>query len=385
MKETKTMKKLFAILVSLVLCMVTVSAVAGSIQELREDPDDFRANPDPKYEKVISRIEKASQSNSYHGTVLVATDDEIILFGGPKTITTEGKPVDLYTTYNIGSCSKVFTAVAVFQLVEAGRIHLDDPVSLYFPEYETGRDITIRHLLHMQSGIADYVNNPERFWVNISRNEMDEFLLRTYRDEVTDEEFLENLYATPLVFAPGTGPSYCNTNYHLLGLIVEQVSGMRLCDYLQEHVFDPCGMEHTTSMVEGNETSVPTAFGDLQAQGIVDENGYTMASVFKRGAGGIHTCPADLWAFDKALLSNRLISGSSIEEMTFFDRRYGCGFYPYAKNAYGHSGRDGTYTTENVIIDSEEFGRVYFIASTPTDAGRYGLDAIQTAALSALR
>ena len=74
MKETKTMKKLFAILVSLVLCMVTVSAVAGSMQELREDPDDFRANPDQKYEKIISRIEKASQSNSYHGTVLVATE-----------------------------------------------------------------------------------------------------------------------------------------------------------------------------------------------------------------------------------------------------------------------------------------------------------------------
>ncbi len=373
------------------LLLVLVSAVllttgsASTLNGLSEDPDNYWANPDQKYEKVIQRIEKASHSNSYRGTVLIATDDEIILFGGPKIMTTEGNPADLYTTYNIGSCSKTFTAVTVFQLIEAGCLTLDDPIVNFFPEYEAGKEITIRHLLHMQSGIVDYVNDPEGFWVNVDRDAMDEFMLRTFRDEVTDEAFLENLYSAPLEFAPGTDQSYSNTNYHLLGMIVEQVSGMRLCDYLQEHVFDPCGMDHTTAMVVGNETSVPTAFADLRAYGMVDENGYTMAPDFERGAGGVHTCPADLWAFDHALLSNQLISGGSFGEMTRFDMEYGCGLYPYAKNAYGHSGRDGTYTTQNVIIDSEQFGRVYFIASTPTDAGTYGLDAIQTAALSVLR
>ena len=58
--------------------------------------------------------------------------------------------------------------------------------------------------------------------------------------------------------------------------------------------------------------------------------------------------------------------------------------YPYTKNAYGHSGRDGTYTTQNVIIETEQFGRVYYIASTPTDAGSYGLDAITQAVLAEL-
>ena len=373
------------------LLLVLVSAVlltagnASALNGLREDPENFWANPDQKYEKIVSRIEKASHSNSYHGFVLIATDDGIILFGGPKAVTKEGCPVDLYTTYNIGSCSKTFTAVAVLQLAEAGRMSLDDPVSLYFPEYETGRDITVRHLMHMQSGIIDYVNDPEGFWVGIGGEAMDEFMLRSFRDEVTDEEFLENLYAAPLEFAPGTEQRYSNTNYHLLGMIVEKVSGMKLCDYLREHIFDPCGMEHTTAMIAGNETSVPTVYGDLLAYGMVDENGYTMAPNHERGAGGIHACPADLWAFDRALLSDRVISGRSFEEMTNFDMEYGCGLYPYAKNAYGHSGRDGTYTSQNVIIDSENFGRVYFIASTPTDAGSYGLDAILAAALSVLR
>jgi CubicO group peptidase (beta-lactamase class C family) len=360
---------------------------AGSsfaLQNLREDAGQFYANPDEKYEKVVSRVEKASHSNSFHGTVLIATEEGIILFGGPKAVTTEGKPVDLYTTYNIGSCSKTFTAVAVFQLVEAGRMTLDDPVSLYFPDYETGKDITIRHLLHMQSGIADYVNNPEGFWVNVGKDELDLFMRRTYRDEVTDEEFLENLYAAPLDFAPGTQQDYSNTNYHLLGMIVEQVSGMSLRDYLQEHIFDPCGMEHTTAVIAGNETSVPTVFQDLLAEGMVNEKGYTMAPNYERGAGGVHTCPADLWAFDRALVSHQLVAGSSFEEMTRFEMEYGCGLYPYTKKAYGHSGRDGTYTTQNVIMESEQFGRVYFIASTPTDAGSYGLDAVLNAVISVL-
>ena len=163
--------------------------------------------------------------------------------------------------------------MAVFQLIEAGQISLDDPVSRFFPEYETGKGITIRHLLHMQSGIPDYVNDPDGFWVGIGKDGMDEFLLRSYRDEVTDEEFLENLYAAPLDFEPGTQQEYSNTNYHILAMITEQVSGMRLCDYLQEHIFDPCGMEHTTAMVAGNETSVPVAFWDLLSIGMVDGNG----------------------------------------------------------------------------------------------------------------
>ena len=68
--------------------------------------------------------------------------------------------------------------------------------------------------------------------------------------------------------------------------------------------------------------------------------------------------------------------------MKSFDKDYGCGLYPYTGTAYGHSGRDGTYTTENIIIETETFGRIYFIASTPTDAGTYGLSAVMRAVFS---
>ena len=197
-----------------------------------------------------------------------------------------------------------------------------------------------------------------------------------FNDELSDEDFLQALYAAPLYYTPGTDSDYSNTNYHLLALIVEQVSGMKLNEYLQAHIFNPCGMEHTTSMAIGDETSVPKLFSDLFSAGIVNENGYSPQPVTERGAGGIHTCVADLWAFDKALVSGQLVSSDSLEEMSHFEMDYGCGLYPYGKNAYGHSGRNGVYTTENVIIESEQFGRVYFIVSTSTDAGTYGLNAL---------
>ena len=291
-------------------------------------------------------------------------------------MTTAGEPVDMYTTYDIGSCSKTFTAVAVFQLIEAGMVSLNDPVAKYFPEYEAGRDITVYHLLHMQSGIADYTNDPETFWGDTAKQDLEKFTYMFFHDELSDEDFLRALYAAPLYYTPGADSDYSNTNYHLLAMIVEQVSGMEFNEYLQERIFDPCGMEHTTSMAIGDETSVPKLFSDLLSAGVINENGYSSQPNTERGAGGIHTCVADLWAFDRALVSGQLVSGDSLEEITHFEMDYGCGLYPYGKNAFGHSGRNGTYTTQNVIIESAQYGRVYFIASTSEDAGIYGLDVL---------
>ena len=367
------LKLLLSVLMTVILLIG--SNVCAS-EELQETDDNFYVSVDPAYEKLVDRVKKASHSNSFNGSVLIATEDQIILYGGPKAMNTEGKPVDMYTTYDIGSCSKTFTAVAVFQLIEAGLISLDDPLSKYFPEYETGKDITIYQLLHMQSGIADYANDPETFWGETAAQDPDKLIYMFFNDEFSDEDFLQALHAAPLYFAPGAEQSYSNTNYHLLAMIVEQVSGMKFNEYLQEHIFDPCGMEHTTSMTVGDETSVPKMFTDLLSMGIVNENGYSAQPNTERGAGGIHTCAADLWAFDRALVSGQLVNGKSFEEMTHFEMDYGCALYPYGKNAYGHSGRNGTYTTQNVIIDSEQYGRVFFIASTSSDSGTYGLDAL---------
>lgn len=365
--------KLLSVLMAVILL---IGSSAYAFSELQETDENFFMNADPAYVKLVDRVKKSSHSNSFTGSILIATEDQIILYGGPKAMTAEGKPVDMYTTYDIGSCSKTFTAAAVFQLIEAGLVSLDDPVTKYFPAYEIGKDITIYHLLHMQSGIADYTNDPETFWGDVCKQDPEKFTYMFFNDGLSDGDFLRALYAAPLYYTPGAEQSYSNTNYHLLAMIIEQVSGMIFNEYLQAHIFDPCGMEHTSSMAIGDETSVPKMFADLFSAGIVNENGYSAQPNTERGAGGIHTCVADLWAFDKALLSGQLISSNSLEEMTHFEMDYGCALYPYGKNAYGHSGRNATYTTQNVVIESEQYGRVFFIVSTSTDAGSYGLNVL---------
>ena len=370
----------------LLTVMLLTGSVSCAMADLKEADGNVLFNTDTTYEKIVDGALRAVRSHRCKGTVLIAADDEIILFcGAGGVVTRTGEPVDLYTVYDIASCSKLFTAVAVFQLIEAGKISLDDTVDRFFPAYETGKGIKVWHLLHMQSGIPDYVNDPVAFWVKIGEENMDQFMIRLFRDEVSDEELLDNLYSAPLAFEPGSRYSYCNTNYHLLAMIVEQVSGMKYCDYLQKYIFDVCGMEHTTSMVAGNETSVPEGTEEVIAIGMVDENGYSMSPNQERGDGGIHTCAADLWDFDKALLSGRLVSSSPLEEMRHFDKGYGCGLMLQGTNAIGHSGSFGTYVTENVMIETEAFGRVYYLSFTADPDSSYGFETVMKALFAALK
>ena len=349
---------------------------SGLLKGMRIEKNNFFANGNAKYQELIGYAQHRIDDNSFSGAVLLATEDEIIFFAGPDAKTVTGDPVDPCTTYDIGSCSKVFTAAAVFQLIEKGKISLDDKLNKYFPDYKTGKKITIYNLLHMQSGIADFCNDPKSFWVNVEEKDFDDFWVKVNRDEVSDEEFLENLYAAKLVNEPGKKFEYCNTNYVLLAMIVEKVSGMRFCDYLKENIFDVCGMEYTTSMVAGNETSVPELFEEEYKAGFVSEKGYYMAPNGERGCGGIHTSMADLWAFDKALLGGRIVSEDSLKEMMNYDMDYGCGLMPYEKNSFGHSGANGTYRTQNIIIESKEYGRLYFMASTGSITSYSGLGSL---------
>ena len=375
------MKKTILKAVSVILTAVLLTGCqTGALKGLKKRDNNFYVNPDKKYEKLIEVCSEKARLYGFEGAIMIATDDDIVLFGGPEAKNIEGKPIDPYTTYDIGSCSKLFTAVSIFQLIEQGKLSLNDTLDKFFPEYEKGKDITIYNVLHMQSGICDYINDPVGFWEEITMDNYKEYYGKICQDGYTDEDFLQNLYSSELVFEPGTKQEYCNTNYVLLAMIVEQLSGMPLCDYLQTNIFDVCKMEHTTSMVMGNETSVPTNFDDVLEIGMVDEKGYAYGGRLERGCGGIHTCMADLIEFDRALFTGKLVSESSLAEMKNYDMEYGCGLYPLVRKgyAYGHSGANGAYVSMNMIIDTEEFGRVYFVGSTAASGALNQAEALMT-------
>ena len=199
------------------------------------EPQRAWSNPDAKYKAVLEEY----ADDSLTGTYVVATDKDIVHLYAEKEFEKDGKTLESQdTVYDIASVSKTFTAVAILQLMEKGKIKPGDTLDKYFPEYETGKKITVDHLLHMSSGIPDYCNNPDPFW-NISGAEAaDKMLSDIYLDKITDEQFMTALYKAPLAFEPGSSYEYSNTNYRLLAFIIEKLSGMKYCDYVKKNIFD---------------------------------------------------------------------------------------------------------------------------------------------------
>ena len=313
--------------------------------------------PDDRYKAVL----EAYGGNKCSGTMLVATDDDIIYLYAEDAVEKDGKTlVSQDTVFDIASVSKVFTAVCILQLKEQGKLDISDTLDKYFPGYETGKKISIYNLLHMNSGIPDYLNAIEDFWGIKDEKEIDQKNKDILTDKTTDEELLEALYKAPLYFEPGTDKSYSNTNYRLLALIIEKITGTRYCDYVKENIFDKCGMTKTTSMTKGDMTYVPYEYQDMLSSGITDENGYPICPNNCRGDGGIHSNLTDMIKFDRALFGGKLLSSESMDILLTEDRGYCCGLNKN-EDGYSHDGSSITCTSDNKVIRSDEFGHIYII------------------------
>ncbi|MFF7388585.1 serine hydrolase domain-containing protein [Streptomyces scabiei] len=150
----------------------------------------------------------------------------------------------------IGSETKTFTATALLRLVDDRRVRLDDPISRYVRGVPNGRRITLRHLAQMRSGLFPYSADPGFV----------QALLSDPSRSFTPRELLAYAFKNPNTFAPGERFQYSNTNFVLLGLVVEKVSGTRFADYLRRHVIGPAGLRRTL-FAEGPGFPEPHARG----------------------------------------------------------------------------------------------------------------------------
>ncbi|MFD4727380.1 serine hydrolase domain-containing protein [Streptomyces seoulensis] len=155
---------------------------------------------------------------------------------------------DLYM--RIGSETKTFTVTALLQLVDQGKVDLDDPIGRYIAGVPNGDEISLRQLADMRSGLFNYSQDPDFF----------KALTSDPQRAFTPQQLLDYSFRHPVQFKPGEKFEYSNTNLILLGLVVEQQSGQKLGDYIQRHILDPAGMKHT-SFPEGTEFPKPHAQG----------------------------------------------------------------------------------------------------------------------------
>lgn len=225
-----------------------------------------------------------------------------------------GIPPDAATVFGLGSLTKPFTALAVLRLVAAGKVRLDERLTMYLPDYhDPSETITIRNLLTHTSGIPNYVTQPD-FWQAVSRREH------------TPSELRARFEGLPLDFAPGTRYRYSNSSYFLLALVIEAVSGKRYEEFVRDEILHPLGM-NTATFFDGEHLIPHRAFGyrtandhsgDPTTRPDVDA-GFCQADYLSptllRGNGGMAASLDDLLAFDAALRGGRLLPAELWDEM----------------------------------------------------------------------
>lgn len=340
--------------------------------------DNTWATDDESMQKFVKIMKsECAISPDIKGTYLLASDDEIIFLGGIGHDGMDENKFNEYTVYEIGSMTKTFTATAVLQLCEQGKLHLDDKIWNFFPEYEKGKDITIYQLLHMQSGIRrEFFDNTHGLVEEDTNNEAFDEWKKFYRDGFTDEELLAELFSAEPEFEPGTGYLYSNAGYTLLAMIIEQVTGDSYADYIQANIFDVCGMEHSSSMETGDITVVPDPIPEDKYPFDINElspTGYFCCPRTVRGCGDIHSCAADILAFDKALINGKLLNEDSLAEMFKAEmisrgNGYCCGWeYNEALGStYFHAGATHFFRAYNACLRTEKYGDLYLISLSPS-------------------
>jgi CubicO group peptidase (beta-lactamase class C family) len=275
-----------------------------------------------KVAKIQEVLSLAHKYRLFNGTALVAENGKIIYKGGFGMANIEwGIPNSADTRFRLGSITKQFTAMLTLQLVDQGRIKLDGKISAYLPEYrkDIGQKVTIHQLLTHTSGIPSYTNQPG-FFQSVSRN--------PYKVE----EFVTKYASGDLEFEPGSKFSYNNSGYFLLGAIIERVTEKTYEQVLLENIFEPLGMKNTG--YDHHDTIIQKRAAGYEKKPDGYGNAPYLDMSIPYAAGSLYSTVEDLYLWDQALYTDKLLSAKSRDVM----------YKPFLQNyAYGWVVSDASF------------------------------------------
>jgi CubicO group peptidase (beta-lactamase class C family) len=281
------------------------------------------------------KLQKATAADKFSGAVLLAKNGKTVFSNAYGLADREKKiPNTLNTRFRIGSMNKMFTAVAILQLAQAGKLNLTDPLVKSLPDYpnkELASKVTIHHLLTHTGGTGDF------FGPEFDAHRLE---LKTLQDYVT-------LYGKrPLAFEPGSKWAYSNYGFLLLGLVVQKVSGQDYYAYVSEHIYKPAGMTRSGSLPE-NESVADRSIGYTREDSASWRRNTDTLPYRGTSAGGGYSTVEDLKNFPDAVTGHKLLDAAHTELLTTgkVDRpggeKYAYGFTDRAINGartFGHGG-----------------------------------------------
>ncbi len=248
----------------------------------------------------------------FSGIVLIAKDGEILVNRGYGLANREHDvPNTPQTKFRLGSMTKQFTAAAIMQLQEQGKLNVEDSIDKYIPDYPNGDRITLHHLLTHTSGIPNLTDFPEHRKTIMIPSPVEKTILR-FKDK-------------PLEFTPGEQFKYSNSGYLLLGYVIEKISGKTYEDYLEKNIFHPLNMEnsgydHHSTILKNRATGY-----HLTKDGLI--NAPYVAMSMPHAGGALYSTVEDLFLWDRALYTENILKKSSLENMfTPFKGNYGYGW-----------------------------------------------------------
>lgn len=268
------MQSLPARLFGLTTCVLAAYSMATAPQLMAASDQENTAQVDALFQ--------AFAGGKYPGAAVgIIRDGQLILKKG-YGLADVGKalPITSATIFRVGSVTKSFTAIAILQQVEAGKLSLDDPLARYLPDFPRSHEILIRHLLTHTAGVPDFVT-------------------------------VEQAEKMPLEFPPGTRINYSNTGYDLLGQVLEKVTGQKYAEVLRGKIFQPAGMLHT-----GYDTTAELP-GRAQGYLLAEKGAYQpiemegIASAF--AAGGLYSTVEDMARWEQSLEAGKLLKLETLE------------------------------------------------------------------------
>lgn len=286
------------------------------------------------YAHLLEKYMKAQEAvHEFSGAVLIAKKGKIIYkqaFGQANREWKIFNTVD--TRFPIASLTKQFTAAAILQLAEQGKLQTEDKISKYFPGFPKGDSITIHMLLNHTSGIQNILQDP--FFTEINVNT---------RIEALNDTTLVNIFRNkPFDFSPGTWWRYSNSGYFLLGYIIEKLSGLTYRNYVYKNILQKAGMKNS-DLFRYDSIILNRAYGYNRTP-----KGWTNSRIININlsfsAGGLYSTVEDLFAWSEALNAGKIINAASLAKMNRpnrEDRGAGYGVFIdkfHNRNAIFHSG-----------------------------------------------
>jgi D-alanyl-D-alanine carboxypeptidase len=355
-KNPAARRGLLAALVLGLLAVLGVSPALGAAAT--------KAGKVPSYgAKLQTLIPEAMKANAIPGTVVLIRSPTQGNWSATFGTAELGKqvPMSLKDHFRIGSNTKTMTSTVILQLVEEGKLKLNDPIGKFVPGVPNGSKITIRELSEMRSGLFSYTFDPG-FNATLDKNP---------KKGWTSAELLKIAFKHKPNFAPGKEYEYCNTNIVLLGVVIEKLTGMTASKAFEERIFKPLGMNHTELPARTNwklpephaqgyqfgtnvETiasyAVPKAEQAAALDGSLKPLDQTDANPsWAWTAGGAISTPAELATYVKAMVGGGLLDKqmqkvrlNSIRPVVAGQKSgvgYGLGIAQFAPNILGHDGQ----------------------------------------------